>query len=334
MPDQICQICIDNLHISYNFKQQCENTDASLREYIKSFRSSDNIKEELYLQSQELADKTNDSENIIINNVEEIVDDVSSEAANDILPSQETDDSIIVKSDPDIELNEENSNIDYIQFLENNQVVLTCRTCAKSFTTVEGMKCHKRVHTGSLFKCKECGKKYTRQNHLQRHELSHSRRKVHVCKICNKTLTRFEHLRRHLITHLKEKPFGCTTCNRGFNRAEHLTNHIKRCKGIHVYICDICNKGFNREDSLEVHKHIHNNKLPVLPTLENINNIDQHYVEIECEGMPQLSDLSESETEADVGDNFEPEIITSENYDVDATNDTSLIGKIFLIHNI
>lgn len=37
---------------------------------------------------------------------------------------------------------------DYIQFLDNNQMLLTCRECAKIFTTLEGLRCHKRVHTG------------------------------------------------------------------------------------------------------------------------------------------------------------------------------------------
>lgn len=120
---------------------------------------------------------------------------------------------------------------DYIQFLDNNQMLLTCRECAKIFTTLEGLRCHKRIHTGEMYKCKQCDKAYTRLNHLQRHEQSHSRRKVHVCRICSKTLTRMEHLKRHLVTHLREKPFSCNTCNRGFNRIEHLQNHTPRCKG-------------------------------------------------------------------------------------------------------
>lgn len=43
---------------------------------------------------------------------------------------------------------------DYIQILDNNQMLLTCRECAKIFTTLEGLRCHKRVHSGTnkLFK--------------------------------------------------------------------------------------------------------------------------------------------------------------------------------------
>lgn len=195
---------------------------------------------------------------------------------------------------------------DLIEFLDNNTQLLTCRVCYKVFTTVEGLRCHKRIHTGSMFKCKVCDKEYTRQNHLARHELTHSKRKVHVCKICSKTLTRFEHLKRHLTIHLKEKPFACAICNRGFNRQEHLMNHVKRCKGDRIYICDICNKGFNREDSLEVHRKMHENKMPVLPTLENLDNIDQHYFQIDYDDT-MFSDNSDND-DNDTEDCFEPQI--------------------------
>lgn len=119
---------------------------------------------------------------------------------------------------------------DYIQILDNNQILLTCRECSKIFTSIKALRYHKRMHTGNFFKCSKCDKEYTRLNHLQRHEESHTRKKVHVCKICSKTLVRMEHLKRHLVTHLKEKPFSCNTCNRVFSRIEHLHNHMPRCK--------------------------------------------------------------------------------------------------------
>ncbi|KAJ8929733.1 hypothetical protein NQ314_017548 [Rhamnusium bicolor] len=119
---------------------------------------------------------------------------------------------------------------DYIQFMDNNQMLLTCRECTKMFTTLEDLRCHKCIHTGSMYKCKQCDKEYTRLKRLQRHEQSHSRRKVYVCRICSKTLTRMEHLKKHLVTHLREKPFSCKTCNRCFNRIEYLHNHTPRCK--------------------------------------------------------------------------------------------------------
>lgn len=37
---------------------------------------------------------------------------------------------------------------DFIQILDNNEMLLTCRECAKIFTTLEGLRCHKRIHSG------------------------------------------------------------------------------------------------------------------------------------------------------------------------------------------
>lgn len=42
-----------------------------------------------------------------------------------------------------IEINEKpqlHPETDYIQFLDNNQMLLTCRECAKMFTTLEGLR--------------------------------------------------------------------------------------------------------------------------------------------------------------------------------------------------
>lgn len=284
MPCSICRACKEQLTNAYFFKQRCEKSDKSFRDIINREKQ---VKQEAQLNSE--AESAN------------ILDDIN------LLINSEQSNQNNVKRDPDASLLRDSSdNCDFIEFLENNQQILTCRVCYKVFTTVEGLRCHKRLHTGAMFKCKVCDKEYTRQNHLQRHELTHGKRKVHVCKICNKTLTRFEHLKRHLTIHLKEKPFQCNICNRGFNRQEHLMNHVKRCKGDRIYICDICNKAFNREDSLELHKHVHDNKMPILPTLENLDNIDEHYYEIDYDGNTTFSDNSDNEVE--VEDCFEPQI--------------------------
>lgn len=49
-------------------------------------------------------------------------------------------------------------------------------------------------------------------------------------------------------------------------------------------------KGFTRTDSLEVHMRLHENKAPVLPTIETLDNIHEHYIEVD-----DYSGKSESE---------------------------------------
>lgn len=236
----------------------CEQSDNLFREHLKS----KGIK-------QENGPNENDLQNQLLD---------FSAMYNEISQNKsEPEPGEIVKSDTE----KEKSNRDYVEIVDNEKVIFTCNQCSKCFYTLEGLKSHKRVHTGEMYKCNICNKEYTRLNHLQRHMAGHGRRKVHICKICNKTLTRLEHLKRHLITHMKNKPFQCELCKRGFNRSEHLMNHSKRCKGDKIYACEVCNKGFTRTDSLEVHMRLHDNRAPVLPTLETLDNIQDHYIEVD-----------------------------------------------------
>ncbi|EFA03435.1 zinc finger and SCAN domain-containing protein 2-like isoform X1 [Tribolium castaneum] len=279
LPKLICATCTEQLKGAYIFKQQCQETDVSLREYVKNFKSDDDVKTEV--------EATGGTGEVLENLADELSED---DPLKDLTTSQRS---------------------DFIEFIEDNQMILTCRECRKSFTRLEGLRSHKRIHLGTLFKCRFCGKGYTRQTHVYRHELSHGKHKLHVCRICNKTLTRMEHLKRHLTTHLKEKPFSCKSCNRGFNRSDHLEVHAVRCKGERVHICDICNRGFSREDSLEVHKRLHENQKPALPTLENIDNIEEHYYEIDYDPNMDYSAGS------DVDDYLEPHVEVTENLDED-----------------
>lgn len=46
LPKLICANCTEQLKGAYTFKQQCQQTDVSLREYVKNFKSDD-VKTEL-----------------------------------------------------------------------------------------------------------------------------------------------------------------------------------------------------------------------------------------------------------------------------------------------
>lgn len=79
--------------------------------------------------------------------------------------------------------------------------------------------------------------------------------------------------------------------------------------------------GFTRTDSLEVHMRLHENKAPILPTLETLDNIHEHYIEVDDysgrsesehsdnDGFSDQDDgLPELEEETPGGDCFEPQV--------------------------
>ncbi|PWW76523.1 hypothetical protein C7212DRAFT_279570, partial [Tuber magnatum] len=47
----------------------------------------------------------------------------------------------------------------------------------------------------------------------------------YVCEICQDTFTRQEHLERHTMSHLNKRPFKCHTCMKAFSRRDLLTRH-------------------------------------------------------------------------------------------------------------
>ncbi|CUS15818.1 unnamed protein product [Tuber aestivum] len=47
----------------------------------------------------------------------------------------------------------------------------------------------------------------------------------YVCEICQDTFTRQEHLERHTMSHLNKRPFKCQTCMKSFSRRDLLTRH-------------------------------------------------------------------------------------------------------------
>lgn len=313
LPGLICQKCANLLTSAFQFKQQCETTDISLRDYLKS----KGIKQETPQTSQS---SEQDLHNQLLD-FSAMYNELQAKAVEVASAGVKTDQDFPASIACDVQV-QLKSNRDYVEIIDNDKIIFTCNTCSKVFYTLEGLKSHKRIHTGEMYKCNVCNKEYTRLNHLQRHMNSHSRRKVHICKICNKTLTRLEHLKRHLITHMKNKPFQCEMCKRGFNRSEHLINHTKRCKGDKIYACEVCNKGFTRTDSLEVHMHLHDNKSPILPTLETLDNIQEHYIEVENFSGKSESEHSEADNFSDQDDGaddnrdcFEPQVDILENAD-------------------
>ncbi|EME78247.1 uncharacterized protein MYCFIDRAFT_7171, partial [Pseudocercospora fijiensis CIRAD86] len=56
-----------------------------------------------------------------------------------------------------------------------------------------------------------------------------TKERPHPCHECGKCFTRREHLRRHAIIHLGQKPFACTVrgCTRAFYRSDQLLRHSR-----------------------------------------------------------------------------------------------------------
>lgn len=62
------------------------------------------------------------------------------------------------------------------------------------------------------------------------------RPRPHVCLTCQRTFVRREHLNRHELSHTKEKPFECNECSRCFSRRDLLLRHKQKLHITNPYV--------------------------------------------------------------------------------------------------
>ncbi|XP_013109606.1 zinc finger protein 271 [Stomoxys calcitrans] len=74
-----------------------------------------------------------------------------------------------------------------------------CDICGKSFTRERDLHRHQALHLDTLFTCKQCGMGFSRREKLARHELEHAPQ--HPCEICRITFHKKDELERHLKMH-------------------------------------------------------------------------------------------------------------------------------------
>lgn len=105
---------------------------------------------------------------------------------------------------------------------------------------------HRSIHQEhgqkKLFLCPECGREFTEQYYLKRHQLRHSGVKKYSCHLCPSKFTFQNGLTSHMSTHTGEKPHLCSMCNASFAKAKSLKSHERLHTGVRPYACNQCGK--------------------------------------------------------------------------------------------
>uniref|UniRef100_A0A8C5KRK3 Zinc finger and BTB domain-containing protein 14 n=1 Tax=Jaculus jaculus TaxID=51337 RepID=A0A8C5KRK3_JACJA len=145
---------------------------------------------------------------------------------------------------------------------------IACQACGKTFSDEGRLRKHEKLHTADRpFVCEMCMKGFTTQAHLKEHLKIHTGYKPYSCEVCGKSFIRAPDLKKHERVHSNERPFACHMCDKAFKHKSHLKDHERRHRGEKPFVCGSCTKAFAKASDLKRHENnMHSERKPVTPS--------------------------------------------------------------------
>lgn len=139
-----------------------------------------------------------------------------------------------------------------------------CELCDdKSFSNIADLSKHKKLlHLGLEYKCKTCGRNFTRKYLLRNHELEHSGPPLIPCSFCDKLFYIKSALNSHLTNFHVERNFMCDVCPKMFKTKARLKDHAIRHTLTPKHGCKKCEKKFYSVQELKIHIKNHTKVFP------------------------------------------------------------------------
>ena len=138
-----------------------------------------------------------------------------------------------------------------------------CLFCGKTFKLEKLLEAHirkkhgKECHSGHVFQCPKCPKKFKTKEQLDFHSVRHAEVKPYFCEVCGKSFLREKGLMNHMRMH-EGGGFMCAVCGKSFISQRVMMDHSTVHTGERPHVCDVCGKSFRLKANLHNHKHVHN----------------------------------------------------------------------------
>ncbi|XP_072279328.1 uncharacterized protein [Pyxicephalus adspersus] len=141
--------------------------------------------------------------------------------------------------------------------------LLLCSVCGKSFSENRNLIRHQRSHISEFpFSCSQCAKSFVHNADLLRHQRNHSDERPYQCSVCGKCFKHKAHLITHQRIHTGERPFSCEECGKSFTGQSVLLIHQRTHTGERPFPCLECGKCFLQKGDLRRHQRIHTGERP------------------------------------------------------------------------
>jgi len=144
----------------------------------------------------------------------------------------------------------------------HRKIRFPCAECTSTFSSPDGVAKHvktKHSKDSHSYRCDECGKTFTKRNHLQCHVASHDKVLPHGCKICGERFLYPSKLKRHQVRYhdaRNKKRYPCPKkegfdCTKDFETWSEARKHAQEHRTMHR--CEICRAEFKLPLHLKEH---------------------------------------------------------------------------------
>uniref|UniRef100_A0A8C5JXR6 Zinc finger protein 263 n=1 Tax=Jaculus jaculus TaxID=51337 RepID=A0A8C5JXR6_JACJA len=138
-----------------------------------------------------------------------------------------------------------------------------CPLCGKNFSNNSNLIRHQRIHAAEkLCMDIECSEVFGGHPHFLSLHRAHLGEDAHKCLECGKCFSQNTHLTRHQRTHTGEKPYQCNVCGKSFSCNSNLHRHQRTHTGEKPYKCPECGEIFAHSSNLLRHQRIHTGERP------------------------------------------------------------------------